>query len=136
MYFGPSGSVMRILVVEDESMVAEMLSRALEQLGNSCVVASDTRSAEKLLEEHPVDAVTLDLTMPGQDGLDWLEAIAGARPDLAKRTLVITGRPLEAPSVERLARCGAGILAKPFTLDKLEDAVRAQLDHVSSRTGN
>jgi len=127
---------MRILVVEDESLVAEMLSRALEHLGNSCIVASDTRTAEKLLDEHAVDAITLDLTMPGQDGLDWLEAMAGARPGLARRTLVITGRPLEAPSVERLARCGAGILAKPFTLDGLQDAVRAQLDHPSLRDAN
>jgi two-component system response regulator TctD len=126
----------RILVVEDETMVAEMLSRALEQLGNSCFVAPNTDVAERLLAEHPVDAVTLDLTMPGKDGLSWLEGIAGLRPDLAQRTLVITGRPLEAPSVERLARCGAGILAKPFTLDGLKDAVRSQLDRAAGRNGN
>jgi two-component system OmpR family response regulator len=120
-----------ILVVEDETMVAEMLSRALEQLGNSCVVAANTAAAEAVLEETSVDAVTLDLTMPGRDGLSWLEGMAGLRPDLAKKTLVITGRPLEPPAVERLARCGAGLLAKPFTLDSLKDAVRAQLDHAN-----
>jgi DNA-binding response OmpR family regulator len=127
----------RILVVEDEALVAEMLSRALEQLGNSCMVASDTTVAEALLDRHPVDAVTLDLTMPGGDGISWLELMAGTRPDLARRTLVITGRPLEPPSVERLARCGAGILAKPFTLDGLKDAVRSQLDRATaSRDGD
>ncbi len=120
---------MRILVVEDERDIAELLQRALEGMGNSCVVAPDTDGANRLLAGEPIDAVTLDLSMPGCDGLDWLESVAAARPGLARRTLVITGRYLEAGAIERLARCGAGVLAKPFTLHHLEDAVRGQLAH-------
>lgn len=116
-----------ILVVEDEAMVAEMLQRALEDLGNSCVIARDADDADRVLADLEVEAVTLDLGMPGRGGLAWLESVARSRPELARKTLVITGKYLEPECVGRLARCGAGILAKPFTLEHLADAVRTQL---------
>ena len=119
---------MKILVVEDELHVAELIQTVLEDLGNSCVLASDAASADRLLDSEQIDAVTLDLGMPGQNGLDWLEQVAARRPQLARRTLVITGLHLEADSVRRLARCGAGIVAKPFSIQALYDAFRCQLD--------
>jgi len=118
---------MNILVVEDEQPVAEMLCKALEALGNSCIAACDADAATRMLEEHTVDAVTLDLCMPGRPGLTWLEEVARSRPQLARSTLVITGSHLDPDLVARLARCGAGVLAKPFTLDSLAEAVRAQI---------
>jgi DNA-binding response OmpR family regulator len=119
---------MTILVVEDEPTVAEMLCRALQSLGDhTCVHAPDAPTATRLLQEYPVDAVTLDLGMPGQSGLNWLEGVARARPELARSTLVITGSHLDATLVQRLARCGAGVLAKPFTLDHLGEAIRSQI---------
>jgi DNA-binding response OmpR family regulator len=118
---------MNILVVEDESDVAELIRRVLEQLGNRCVVARDAATADRLLDREKVDAVTLDLAMPDRGGLEWLEGIASERPDLARKTLVITGLPLGVESVERLARCGAGVLAKPFGLEALREAVRTQI---------
>jgi DNA-binding response OmpR family regulator len=119
---------MKVLVVEDEPAIAEMIGRALSDLGNSCLVAHDSVQASAVLARHEVDAVTLDLCMPGANGLDWLEGMAERQPDLARKTLVITGQWLESALVERLARCGAGVLAKPFTLEALRDAVRCQLE--------
>jgi two-component system KDP operon response regulator KdpE len=116
-----------ILVIEDEIQVAEMIERVLERLGNRCVRACNTEVAEQLLARTCVDAVTLDLGMPGRGGLPWLEQVAAARPQIARRTLVITGQQLDAESVERVARCGAGVLAKPFTLANLSDALRGQV---------
>lgn len=119
---------LRIMVVEDEVVVAEMLERLLEQLGNRCVRAASTEAADRLLRERQVDAITLDLGLPGAGGLPWLESVAASRPDLARKTLVITGQWLDSKCAERLARCGAGVLAKPFTLDHLEDALRCQVE--------
>jgi DNA-binding response OmpR family regulator len=99
-------------------------------MGNSCLTATDAGTAERLLGQHRFDAVTLDLGIPGSDGLVWLESVACQHPDLARRTLVITGRFLGPEAVARLARCGAGVLAKPFTVQNLQDAVRTQLQHV------
>ena len=118
---------MNILVIEDEDEVAGMLCKALETLGNSCLHAGDATAATEILRDRQIDAVTLDLSMPGQSGLTWLEEVALSRPDLARSTLVITGRYLDSELVERLARCGAGVLAKPFTLDGLSEAVRSQI---------
>jgi DNA-binding response OmpR family regulator len=119
---------LKILIVEDEHEVRELLREALESLGGRCVVAGDAGEADRLISEEPVDAVTLDLGLPGNDGVTWLERMAAERPELAQRTLVITGKPLESSLATRLARCGAGILAKPFTMDHLADAVRSQLE--------
>ena len=119
---------MKSLVVEDEPHVAELIQTILEDLGNSVVIAADGEAATRVVERSPIDGITLDLGMPGQNGLEWLEGLAVSRPDLAGRTLVITGMHLEADKVKRLARCGAGVLAKPFSIQTLYDAVRSQLD--------
>ncbi len=127
---------MNYLVVEDEAYVAEILRRALEELGNTCVLAHDADEASEYLDQQQFDALTVDLGMPGRGGLDWLESVAESRPELAQKTLVITGQLLEAEAVERLAACGAGILAKPFTLDTLEDALRSQVDRPTAHRRN
>ena len=127
---------MEILIVDDEPLVAELIRESLQSLGMSCRVAVDADAADHELSLGSADAVTLALGMPGRSGLAWLESIADSQPDLARRTLVITGLSLEKDLVERLARCGAGILAKPFSLDGLRDAVRTQLGNsrIDTRT--
>ncbi len=118
---------MDILIIDDEQDIAELIRESLQPLGMNCRIAADADAADRELAHSSVDAVTLDLGMPGRSGLEWLESIAEAQPGLASRTLVITGLALERDLVERLLRCGAGILAKPFSLDGLRDAVRTQL---------
>ena len=123
----PRLSRMDVLIIEDEREVAELIRESLERLGHEIRIATDAMEADRVLEEAHPDAVTLDLGMPGRSGVDWLEEIAVARPELARRTVVITGMELQSELVERVAQCGAGILAKPFTQAALEDAVRAQI---------
>ena len=118
---------MNILVVEDEPHIAELIWRELQEMGNSCLLAQDAEQADHLLDEHLVDGVTLDLGMPGRNGLDWLESMALFDPVLARKTLVITGWDAQPDVLERLVHCGAGFLAKPFTLDALRQAVRSQI---------
>jgi len=117
---------MEVLIVEDEREIAEMIRDSLRPLGMECRIAADAHAADRVLDEWRVDAVTLDLGIPGRSGVEWLELIAERQPQLARRTLVITGLDLQRDLVERLARCGAGILAKPFSLSGLHDAVRSQ----------
>ena len=114
---------MRILVIEDEIYVADLICTILEEMGASCLLARNAGEADGLLRRSEVDGVTLDLSMPGRGGLDWLESLAGSHPELACRTLVVTGMPLEPPARRRLDGCGAGFLAKPFTVDELQQAI-------------
>lgn len=118
---------MKILVIDDDEAVSELIREILEAMGNDCVCAESADEADRVLGHHAIDAVTLDLGMPGRGGLEWLEEIASSYPELARRTVVITGACLEPDSIERLARCGAGIVAKPFTVESLNEAVRTQL---------
>ena len=117
---------MDVLVIEDEREIAELIRESLLPLGIQCRIAGDAAAADRVLSEHRVDAVTLDLGIPGCSGVEWLEVVAAAQPQLARRTLVITGLDLERDLVERLARCGAGILAKPFSVSGLHEAARNQ----------
>ena len=129
-----AGCLMRILVVEDEGHVAELLQSALERLGNSCILARSADHADRVLEQHSVDAITLDLRMPGRDGLEWLESVSATRPELARQTLVITGQDVGPQTAARLARCGAGMLGKPFTLESLGEAMRTQIVRSGARS--
>ena len=118
---------MKILVVEDEVYVADLICTILEELGHSCLLAQNAGEADDLLRRRTVEGITLDLGMPGRNGMDWLRAMAATRPDLARRTLVITGMPLEAQTRQRIEGFGAGFLAKPFTVDELQEAFLAQV---------
>ena len=119
---------MKVMIVEDEAYIGELIQQILENMGNSCVLAESAAAADRILDEQVIDAVTLDLGMPGRcGGMQWLESLAQSRPELAQKTLVITGLSLGPDKVERLARYGAGILAKPFTMESLREAVRVQL---------
>jgi DNA-binding response OmpR family regulator len=71
--------------------------------------------------------MTLDLRMPGRDGLDLLSTLWAARPEIARRTLVVTGTALSPADCHRLARCGASLLAKPFRIEELLDLLGKQL---------
>jgi DNA-binding response OmpR family regulator len=116
-----------ILVVEDEPYVAELLQETLEGEGNRCILAADASGADRVLATSAVEAITLDLMIPGRDGLAWLETLAESRPDLARRTLVVTGSALGAAERARVAAVGARILAKPFRIEQLLDRLREVL---------
>lgn len=124
-------SPVNILVIEDEAHVAELIRTILEEMGAVCLLARSADEADRILAGQAVDGVTLDLGMPGRDGLEWLGSVAGRDPALARRTLVITGMHLAADTIASVARYGAGILAKPFTVDGLQEAVWLQLGRVA-----
>ena len=114
---------MKILVIEDELYVADLICTILEELGASCLLARNADEADDLLRRREVDGVTLDLGMPGRSGLEWLESLAQSQPELAQKTLVVTGMTIEEPTRRRLDRCGAGFLAKPFTVEDLQESI-------------
>lgn len=120
-------TAIRILVVEDEQNVAELIVEALEAAGHECVLAPNVGEADRLLGTRSVEGITLDIRMPGRSGLDWLAELALRRPELARRTLVITGTALSPEDCHCLARWGAGMLAKPFRIEELVDTVAKQL---------
>jgi DNA-binding NtrC family response regulator len=114
-------------VVDDEPYVAELIRQTLESEGHQCIAAASSDEAGRAIEAGGVEALTLDLCMPGGRAVGWLESLARNHPHLARRTLVVSGSNVSDRDRERIAACGAGFLAKPFRLERLKDAFRGQI---------
>ena len=75
-----------ILIVDDNAVMSEALSEAARDLGHKVCVAPSGAAALALLDDQAVDAVLLDLRMPGMDGLEVLRRIAHDRVRLRSRS--------------------------------------------------
>ncbi len=121
---------MTVLVIDDDPNITEMIRDALESNGYRCLVASSTEQADALLASNEVDGVTLDLRMPGRNGLDWLETLEHVRPGLARRSLLVTGSQLGPDQIRQLRRCGATLVFKPFCIERLLVELAARLGKI------
>lgn len=108
----------KILVVDDERSVREILSAFLTSHGHHVEHAADGHSALDWLARHEPDMVFLDLQMPGITGLEVLSAIKERYPDLP--VVVISGWADEDLAKEALKAGAYEFLAKPFDLAAIE----------------
>ena len=116
---------MRILIVEDESAIADFICRGLEADGYEVRSAADGIEGERLALEGGFDLVILDRMLPGRDGLEVLEAIRRAEPGLP--VILLTARTEVSDRVEGLDRGARDYVTKPFSFEELEARVRAHL---------
>lgn len=124
---------MRILVVDDETELAEAVARGLRREGYAVDVAHDGETALDKIAYTPYDLVCLDLTMPGMDGLEVCRRLR-EDPDLEPpRVLMLTARDAVD---ERIAGLDAGAddyLVKPFAFGELVARVRSLLRREAAR---
>jgi len=118
-----SGDIMRILVVEDDPVLCDGLSRSLRQAGYVVDTAQDGELADELLSVHSFDLVVLDLGLPGLHGLEVLRRLR-RRPASAP-VLILTARDAIEDRVAALDLGADDYLVKPFELAELEARVRA-----------
>ena len=116
---------MRLLIVEDESLIARFVSRALEAEGYITSVAPDGETACRRLRDEEWDLVVLDLLLPERSGFDVLEDLAAAANQVP--VLVLSARRSVEAKVAALDAGATDYLAKPFALDELLARVRALL---------
>ena len=106
----------KILVVDDEVSVVELVKVALEGEGHFVEVAYDGDSAlEKIKEDH-FEAVVTDLKMPGKNGIDIYLYCKEKRPDLARRFLFLTGDVGSVDSLRFMEEQKVPYVSKPFDL--------------------
>ena len=121
----------RILVVDDEPTVREVLRRYLEREGWQVSEAADGRSALQLLREDPPDLLILDLMLPGVDGLSITRRLRGDVSVLSTERMVpiimLTARRNEQDRVHGLELGADDYLTKPFSPRELVARVRAVL---------
>jgi two-component system response regulator MprA len=116
---------MKVLVVDDEPSVRHALERALGLDRYDVLVAEDGRSALDHLVDHRVDAIVLDVAMPGVDGLEVCRRLrsAGDRTPV----LMLTARDSVDDRVAGLDAGADDYLVKPFALKELKARLRALL---------
>ena len=111
----------RVLVVDDEPLIAMALEAALEDAGYRVVTAANGRQGLERLAEAAADVVLLDMMMPVMNGPAMLEAMA-ADPSLhAIPVIVLSSLPER--SIRAQADTVAEILRKPYTADQVLDAI-------------
>lgn len=117
----------RVLVVDDIQEQREISSQLLTSLNYSVVTVSSGEEAVEYLKVQPVDLVILDMIMdPGIDGFDTYREIIKQNPE---QKAIITSGYSDTERVREAQRLGAGAyVKKPYTLEKIGLAVRAELD--------
>jgi len=114
---------MRLLLVEDDRLLANALIQAFRHSGMVADVAHDGRSADRWLESEQYDLVVLDLGLPGLDGSEVLSRLRQRRQTLP--VLVLSARDAVEERV-RLLNLGADdYVVKPVALSELEARIRA-----------
>ncbi len=120
----------RILVVEDEEMVRNMVCRALEDFGYTVLEAKDGQTALDLLDsqEAPVDLVLCDIVMPGMSGPALGAMIAQRTPPIP--VVYMSGYPSQDVARRQLLPPDAAFIQKPFRPEDLAAKVRRVVDAV------
>jgi len=123
----------RLLVVEDEPDLRELLVQRLSAAGHEVVsVASGAAALRTLDEEPPPDAAVLDVDLPGRDGVSLLAELRQAHPGLPALfiTVLWSGELLA-----RMKATGCPYLTKPFAAKELRDALDGVLSGAGLRQG-
>jgi excisionase family DNA binding protein len=107
----------RILVVDDEASIRDLLSKTLTLAEYDVDVAPDGRSALDRMRMNPYDLLIADLKMPGMDGMALIREARRYKPDLA--VIIITGYSTESSAIEAVNLGVAGYLTKPFRVQQV-----------------
>jgi CheY-like chemotaxis protein len=112
----PAASL-RVLVVDDEAILTELLSDLLRSVGHEVEHARDGRTALRMAQQGRFDVILSDLKMPGLDGQGLYEALCKERPDMKNRFIFTTGDVVNPDVRSFFQRTGCAYLSKPFKLE-------------------
>jgi excisionase family DNA binding protein len=126
----PPSDRVRVLVVDDEEAVRDLLLRTLALADYEVEVAPDGRTAVDRMRIIDYDLLITDLRMPGVDGLNVIREARRLKGDLP--IIIVTGYSSEASAIEAINLGVQGYLTKPFRVPRvLAAAAKALGEHVS-----
>lgn len=96
----------QVLVVEDDIFIADLLDKKLSRSGLKIFRAMDVPSARLILEQEKINAVLLDINLPGEDGITFLQEIK-ANPKFQHIPVIISSNLSKPEEVERGMKAGA-----------------------------
>ena len=116
-----------LLVVDDEEMNRDMLSRRLERRGHRVAVAASGRQALDMIADQAFDLVLLDIMMPGMDGMEVLDILREGHSALELPVIMATAKDESASIVEALNKGANDYVTKPIDFPVLTARLQAQL---------
>ena len=121
----------KILIVDDEPMLTELLADYLGDMGYLPFMATDSVQAMEKLKESP-DLILLDINMPGMDGLELCKTI---RDEVTCPILFLTARDAEQDKINGLLIGGDDYITKPFSVEELLARIRVAQRRLSVNQG-
>lgn len=121
---------MKILIIEDDSRVAELIQRGLEEQGFETTLAYDGLSGKKLAGQNNYDLIITDIILPKMDGIDLCKEIKLSQPDLP--IIMLTALGTTDDKVEGFDAGADDYLVKPFEMRELLARIRALLKRFNS----
>jgi CheY-like chemotaxis protein len=119
-----------ILVVDDETEIAAVMSEMLQRDGHKTHVVANGRAALELLSQRSYDLVISDTKMPELDGVGLYREIERRFPAMRGRVLFVTGDVLDHEKQQFLESTHATVITKPFNLGDVRAAVRRRLAEI------
>jgi two-component system, OmpR family, response regulator len=129
----PDGTPIRILAVDDESSLTELLSMAMRYEGWQVSTAASGNEAVKAAREVRPDAIVLDMMLPDFDGLEVMRRVRAEDRDVP--VIFLTARDAIADRINGLTAGGDDYVTKPFSLEELIARLRALLRRSGAATG-
>lgn len=117
----------KILVVDDEEAIREVVSTMLEAQGFECITVGNGRAAVEQIEKNALDLILSDMIMPEMDGLKLLEWARMHDPDVP--VIMVTAMHDLSTALESIRRGAYDYILKPFEKDQLFLGVRRALQH-------
>jgi two-component system, OmpR family, response regulator len=127
----PDGTVLRVLVFDDEVNIAELISMALRYEGFEVTSAHTGTKAVTAARSFGPDAVVLDMMLPDFDGLEVLRRMRSDDPDVP--VLFLTARDAVEDRVAGLTAGGDDYVTKPFSLEELVARLRGLMRRAGAR---
>jgi CheY-like chemotaxis protein len=119
-----------VLIVDDEPAIRNILARILTKQGHQPHTVSSGKAALALLQEKPYDLLVADLKMTGLSGIELYKILRNKHPEMADRTVFITGDTMTGETNDFLASSGRPYLAKPFTPQEFLEIVDSALREI------
>ena len=121
----------RILVVDDETNIANSLKVILSDEGYDVSVTEDGLNALDMIQSDPPDLLLLDVWLPGMDGIEVLKTVKIYHPEI--EVLVMSGHGTIDTAVKATKLGAFDFIEKPFSMDSLTQSVKSALGHKKKR---
>jgi DNA-binding NtrC family response regulator len=125
---------LNLLILDEDRAVREASREVAHSLGFSAHVAESSEQAYRMLESNGIDAVLLDLRLPGAGGLETLRTIRRRRPDAV--VIVVTGYGTVQSAVQAMKDGAYDFVTKPFSLEELRHLLEGVAGHLRVKTEN